>query len=191
MKRIQWVRRLYHLAGIFIVAIYLGCFEPEERWSATLILAGFALLPLGFDLIKWRSERAREWLLSRLSALARPSDLKNLNSSSWYLLGCTLTIAVFDMHSAAAGIMILALGDNAASIIGIQWGRHRIGEKSLEGTCAFVIVGWLSALPFVSPIAALVGALFGALAELLLPWVDDNFTVPLCAALGCTLVSFV
>ncbi len=189
MKRIQWGRRLYHLAGILIAGIYWCCFEPEEKWSAVSILMIVTAIPLGFDIVKWRSERAREWFMRRFSALTRPSDLTNLNSSSWYLLGCTATLAVFDMPSAAAGVMILALGDNAASIVGILWGRPRIGEKSLEGTSAFILVGWLSALPFVSPVAALAGSLSGALVELFLPWIDDNFTIPVVAALGCTLAS--
>ena len=189
-QKIRWPRRIYHLSGIPISLIYWFCFGDEEKNTAILILLALIALYLGFDLVKWRSQRVRDWMVTRLSAIATPRDLKFLNSSTTYLIGCTLTIALFSAPAAVAGIFMLALGDNAASIVGRLWGRHRIGDKSLEGTAAFLAVGWLSILPFGSPLVALGAALFGAMAELLIKKIDDNLTVPLLAALGFELAAY-
>ena len=190
MQRIRWARRLYHLFGVPIAFIYWVCFGPEKRAEAVWVCLAFTSVFIGFDVVKWRSQRARDWLMQRLGAIATPRDLRNLNSSSWYMIGCTLAIALFDAPAAVAGILVLAVGDNAASIVGRLWGRHRIGDKSVEGTAAFLVVGWLVGLPFGSPVAALGAAVFGALAELFIPKLDDNFTIPPLAAAGFWLASY-
>ncbi|MFH1743596.1 MAG: diacylglycerol/polyprenol kinase family protein [bacterium] len=189
-QEIRWLRRAYHLSGIPISLIYWFCFGEEEKTTAILILLALITVYFGFDLVKWRSQRVRDWMVNRLSAIATPRDLKFLNSSTTYLIGCTLTIVLFSAPAAVAGILMLALGDNVASIVGRLWGRHRVGNKSLEGTAAFLAVGWLSILPFGSPLTAFIAALFGALAELFTGRIDDNLTVPLLAALGFELASY-
>jgi dolichol kinase len=190
MQKIRWARRLWHLTGVPIALIYWLCFAPEGRTTAVLICLPFTAVFLGLDVAKWRSQHVRDWILGRLGAIASPRDLKNLNSSSWYMLGCTLTIALFDAPAAVTGILILAVADNAASIIGQLWGRHRIGDKSIEGTAAFFLVGWLVGLPFGSAVAALGAALFSGLAELFIPRIDDNFIIPPLAATGFWLASY-
>lgn len=190
MQRIRWARRLWHLSGVAIALIYWFCFGPERQFAAMLICLAITALFVGLDVAKWRSQRVRGWLSHRLGAITRAGDLEGLNSSSWYMLGCTLTIAVFDAPAAVTGILILAVGDNAASIVGRLWGRHRIGDKSVEGTAAFLVVGWLVGFPFGSPAATFGAALFGALAELSIPKLDDNFIIAPVAATGFWLASY-
>jgi len=190
MERIRWARRLYHLLGVPIALVYWWGFGEENRITAVLILFVFFLGSLALDIMKWRSASVRQWMTDRLGAIVVPRDMENLNSTSWYLLGCMVTIALFSAPAAVCGILVLAVGDNAASIIGRLWGRHRIGNKSIEGTAAFLLVGFFVGLPFGLPLAAFAAALAGSLAELFIERIDDNLTVPFFAALGYQLASF-
>ena len=96
---------------------------------------------------------------------------------------------------------MLGVGDPVAGLIGRRWGRTKlVGGRSLEGSLAFVAAGGIAAAialiayyPTLSlgVIAALAftAALAGALAELLVRKVDDNFSIPVAAGAGCSLVA--
>lgn len=110
----------------------------------------------------------------------------------------------------AAGIMVMAWGDAAASIFGRRFGRHRWpvagGQRSLEGSLAFLVFGVLGVMAadhflagggtFPLPEAWPAGATLRAVAvvmpavlvEAVSPRGLDNLTVPLLcgtlAALG-------
>lgn len=189
MQPIKWARRAWHLAGVPIALIYWFGFGSEGRVTAAWICGAFSVPFLLLDIAKWSSASIRDWLLLRFSPIISSRDLHDLNSSSWYMIGCTLTIALFETPAAATGILVMAVADNAASIIGRLWGRHRVGDKSLEGTAAFVVVGTLVGLPFGPIWVALSAAVLGAVGELFIPWLDDNFTVPLLAATGFWMAS--
>jgi len=102
----------------------------------------------------------------------------------WYVVGTLLlALSLGDNGEIAAGILILALGDSAATIFGIG-GTHPIPynrEKTLEGSLAFLIfalpsclfVGWMG-LPL---------ALIAAVVEGLPVPYDDNLLIPIAVAL--------
>ena len=102
----------------------------------------------------------------------------------WYVVG-TLLLSLFlgNANEIAAGISILALGDSAATIFGIN-SMHPLpynGRKTVEGSLAFLIfslpsclfVGWIG-LPL---------AILAAIAESLPVPCDDNLLIPIAAAL--------
>lgn len=93
---------------------------------------------------------------------------------------------------------ILGIGDAASALVGVAYGRVKLAwnrKKSVEGTAAGMVAGFLAGLvmasiPFlfagslVPPlllVIVFVGAIAGALAETI-PGVEDNFVVPLAAA---------
>jgi len=104
----------------------------------------------------------------------------------------------------AAGIIPLAYGDAAASIIGQKWGRHQFdvcAKKSVEGSltmfsvCFIVLAassmffGYLYPLSAMSFIVASLGAaLVATLCEALTPRGLDNIAVPLLSAVTFLLI---
>jgi len=102
-----------------------------------------------------------------------------------------------------SGVLCLALGDSAASLVGRRWGKRRwrhlilheaaAGGKTVEGSaalcvvCSLVAAGTLAAFAGVQPPAALaagvVVGLAAAAAEALTPGRLDNLALPLVAAL--------
>ncbi len=99
----------------------------------------------------------------------------------WANLGIFLVFILFGREPAIVSVVVLAVGDAFASIVGIRYGRRRIGERSLEGTLAFFLSSFLVLLPFVEMWKALVVSFLSAVVEALPVGIDDNFTVPLTA----------
>lgn len=111
-----------------------------------------------------------------------------------YCLASLLCVLIFPKPIAVLALLYLAIGDTSASLVGMKWGRTRIGEKSIEGTAAFVVSTCAIAAVAHALVAedyglgaGISGAIAAASAELLIPWLDDNLTIPLAAGLAMTL----
>lgn len=110
-----------------------------------------------------------------------------------YCLASLACIILFPKPVAVLSLLCLAVGDTAASLVGRAWGRTKIGNKSLEGSLAFfistslVVVAAHALSPDYPLVAGIAGMFAAALAELLLPRIDDNFSIPLTA--GVVMVS--
>ncbi len=99
----------------------------------------------------------------------------------------------------AAGILPMAYGDAAASLVGEKFGRHQFklfAKKSFEGSVAMFVVSFVSFAVsllffslfysfslFNSILAALAVAAVAAIAEALTPRGVDNITVPFFSSL--------
>ena len=108
-----------------------------------------------------------------------------------YFLGGALTcLLLFDVEVTLASLAILSIGDPVAAAVGQRWGRIRIGQKSLEGMAGFLVGAMVSGVilrgfwPGIAMPVFAAGALTGAVVECLPLKVDDNFLLPLAAALA-------
>ncbi len=98
-----------------------------------------------------------------------------------FFLGGALATALFPEH-AALGMLAVGAGDGFSTVVGMHFGKHRIGKKSVEGALAF-FAGTLVLCAQIVPLeSAIVAALAGAIVELLPIGIDDNITIPLGVA---------
>ena len=98
---------------------------------------------------------------------------------------------LFTKDVALAAITILTLGDSISHIIGRSFGKTRnfingANKKLLEGTGVGILVAFVGAALFVSPLEALLAsvvAMGAELAEVKLAEkvIDDNLLIPLVA----------
>jgi dolichol kinase len=114
----------------------------------------------------------------------------------FYAISYTCLAFVFPQkaHVIAAGILPMAYGDAAASIIGEKYGRHKyklVAQKSLEGSLAMFLVSlaslaagmaffsWFYGFSYFSKMAAMVSAAtVAAFVEAFSPMGFDNLAVP-------------
>lgn len=167
-----------------------------SRKLAIVVLAIFSAVMLIVESFRhsdgWVGQTFRRLFGSILREKESHSDLARAKwlGATPYCLASLFAILVFPKPVAVLALLYLAYGDTAASLVGKTWGRTRIGEKSLEGTAAFAGVTSLVAIgahgfsPEYPLMAGLAGAVAAALAELLLPRLDDNLTVPLAAGIA-------
>lgn len=177
---------------------------------------------VAFSCITMMIMTAGSWLSAALSAVivavALYPVLKMLENEPWYsrlfvekskgeikrsLLMLFLMFAVLiavawgifgKMHACAAAILMWGIGDAAAALFGIPFGKHKVvsrltdGKKSWEGTAAMFIAATLVGFAFLSvskvyppgtaAIAAVLGGAVGAGIELISGSEYDTVTVP-------------
>lgn len=192
LSKLEIRRQVFHLSAglVFIGLIYFGIFTPLI--VGVIIAAAFVLSVI--------SKRYRLPGYFILKGLDRPEDIKRFPGKGgiFYLIGVFIALLLFPKYIAMASVMILALGDSIAPLVG-QYGKIRNPlnkKKFLEGSIAGIIaagigaaffVGWLEA--FLAAIAAMVVEGIGL--RIGIHPIDDNITMPVVAGVVITVVRFV
>ena len=176
-------RKLYHLfGGLGLLSIYylLG------RQNALVCYGALVLVVLAIDITRLRSPAFNQFIQTRFSSFIRKNEVNKLTGTAPYVLGIGLTLLLYRTDIATAAICFLAFGDVSATAVGERYGRTKIsGEKSLEGTLAFVAaavtVGLLLPLTGTHLMHGimLAGAIAAAGIELVPLPVNDNLVIPL------------
>ncbi len=185
-------RKLYHLlGGLFLLSLYYLL----SRERALPFYAVLFCLVLVLDIARLKIAAVNRFVYSHFSSFIRKSEENKLTGTAPYVLGIASSLFLYPTGIATAAICFLAFGDVAATSIGERYGRTRIGEKSLEGTTAFVAaaVGAGLLLPLagvpVSRGIILLGAVVAAGVELIPLPVNDNLVIPLVSGGAMTLLS--
>jgi len=178
--RHEMLRKAIHTCAIFVPLIaawsktfalwLIGGITLIYMMSEALRLQGVALP--GFAALTWRSMRVSE-----------PRGL--VWGPLLFGIGIWFTVAFFGHPAATAGVLILAIGDSAASLVGRAFGStalpHNPG-KTLVGSMALFGVGVIIAMFYVSlPWALAVGAVASVLESLPLG-PADNLLLPIATA---------
>ncbi|MDL1872299.1 hypothetical protein FBR05_08840 [Deltaproteobacteria bacterium PRO3] len=188
---VQWPRKIWHiLAALIIVSIYL--FIPVEFSVKMTVFGCFTGLALVCDVSRLLWPKFNAQVVKDLQKYMRQREVNHLNSMTFYAISTFLVCLLFPKATAILAVLFLGLGDSLASIVGVHWGRHRLGQRfSLEGTLAFFAVCALLSLlyPVLNPafqgplwLFAPLAGLIGAVSERVLPRLDDNFVIPLFSA---------
>jgi glycerol-3-phosphate acyltransferase PlsY len=176
-------RKFYHLAGgLGLLSLY----DLLGRPYALIVYAGLFLIILMLEVIRLKIPAFNRFVLDRFGSFIRDREANRLTGTAPYVLGIALSLFLYRSDIATAAICFLAFGDVAATAVGERYGRTKIwGEKSLEGTLAFVAVA--TAAGFLLPLTGihlppgiiLTGIVVAAGVELLPLPVNDNLVIPL------------
>lgn len=182
-------RRLFHaLNGVAIATAYALLFTHAQ---VVHIFGTIACIVYVVDRVRiaYPEVVARQapWV-NRL--LVRAEEELRESAMIPYAIAVLLTILTVPKPAALIAIYTLALADPLAAVVGIRWGRRRIGpHKTVEGSLAFlattlaiVALVLARATPApglaIAPVAVTVAGA-AALCELLPLRIDDNLTIPL------------
>ena len=94
------------------------------------------------------------------------------------------SLFIFPIPIARASVLIAALADTAAAILGRRYGKTPLPynrEKTLEGTLACLVAAFACAVPCVSVPAGAIGAVTAAIVESMPLKHFENFVLPLAA----------
>ncbi len=184
MKKELW-RQLIHASGVFIVI--LSYFMPTQL----LILLCVAILV--FVVLVFRLDHHHNIpFFSTILRLAKRD--KDERGFVYFFIGIIITLYFFQFNIAIANaaILILLFGDSASTLIGKRFGKIKLpfqSHKTLEGSLAFLVVGFMVSLTQLPLIPAFIGSLAGTLTEAYSP-VDDNVPIPLVSAMVMSLIVY-
>lgn len=191
----QWGRKLFH-TGNGLFGTWLYGFSGLSEWTVMGILAAFLMTGVVTEIVRWKSKRANEWVCKTFSGIMRESERGKISSATWYMGATLLVFLVFPKPVCILTLLFVALGDTAAGIVGVHWGRHKLSaHTSLEGSLAAFFVCFLATL-LVTGLGLttfhLAGAslfffsflagLIGAFSEGIFKKLDDNLVISVVSA---------
>jgi dolichol kinase len=187
------LRNAYHVANAVGVVLFVELALPDDFATRVAFASAGAAAAWTMELSRRWSPRVNGWLMALFAPVAHAQEANRINSATWYTTAVLFLAVTSRVETGAAALMVLGLGDPAAALVGRQFGRTRLANgRSLEGSAAFVLAGFVGALwalsvfhpgpPDLLVAKALVAAVAGALTELWVRGIDDNLAIPVVAA---------
>jgi len=174
-------RKFYHFwGGIGLLSLY----DFLGRDQALIFYASLALIALGIDILRLKIPAINRFIQKEFSSFIRSNEEHKLTGTVPYILGIGISLYLYPTEIAMAAVCFLVFGDVAATAIGERYGRTKIGDKSLEGTAAFIVAALASGFLLsivginVRPGITAFGVLVAAGVEILPLPVNDNFAIP-------------
>ncbi len=178
------LRRAVHAAS--------GVLGPLALWApgraGGWLLGALALVALLLEAGRRARPAVRHAVDAAAGALFRPGEAAGVSGPTTLALGYAAAWGLFPARAAATAIVVAALADPAAALVGRRFARG--GGKSLAGSLACALAaGAVILAAGAGAAAAAAGAAATALAERA-PWRGaDNLLVPLAAGATLTLLS--
>ena len=187
----DWIRMLLRLLTLFFLVFYVIFTKPVSLIIIIIFMALFVSIDLKRIIKPSNTEKAP----TDGTSLYRSGEAKSFSSISIYLVAFFATVLVFPEEIAFSALVFLIFGDIFSKVLGLVFGRHRILDKTIEGTlayggcmalCAYILYTLLN----VSPIILIFGAVAAPLTELLSIKINDNFTVSIISGTVMLYVGF-
>jgi dolichol kinase len=195
LRPTNYTRNIFHvLSGLSVLMIFHHVFSQEQIvWVGGISAAMAWSMELG----RRHSPALNRVLMGIFGKVAHPHERHRVNSSTWYTTALFLLAWLMPPVACSLAVIVLAVSDPAAALIGRRFGRIRVvAGRTLEGSVAFLGAGVLAALAtlavyydltFAQMLAlALGGTAAGAVAEMVSERIDDNFSIPMSVACGAT-----
>ena len=200
LKPTKYARNVFHacmgLSGFFMYEFVLS------KGQALFVLLSLFALFASLEIARRRFKGFNDFMVDKLFGLiSRPSERYKINGSTYYLFALVVIVLLFPKLSVELAVLILALADPAASVLGTFFGGRKLfRDKSYAGSAVFFAVAFVISFPFMlimtpgvsvvySFFAALILASIGTAVELFTIKIDDNFTIPVvCAAVATLLI---
>ena len=185
LLRRELARKTIHLSSAAVpIALALGV----GRRVALPVLGGLALIAIVVEIARATSSAVASRFDRLFRALLRLHESRRITGATWLLGAMFGAVLLLPRDIAIAATWAAAVGDAAAALVGIRFGRHRSSRdgKSLEGSAACLMATLVGALLLarLGIAGALLVSVAAALAERLSWPRDDN--VRIVAVVGIT-----
>jgi len=181
---LEYKRKIVHILGGLLIALIV----LDSPKSVSLLFISFILVFLSVLSLLSIQPKTRELADLILPHFDREHDraVFPCKGAFKFFTGMIFPIVLFDARTAAAGIIVLAVGDGLAGLVGHYAGKHKLYKrKTIEGTLAFFSSSFFCLLLFseghIAPLWILAVSAIMALWEAVSP-VDDNISIPILAS---------
>jgi dolichol kinase len=184
----ELLRKGVHMLSLSIPIAYVFV----SRELALCFLIPMATISIVLDYFGRKKTGIQNFMHKIFGNMLRPHEYKDdfsLNGASWVLLSACICVFIFPKIITVTGFSILIISDIFAALIGRKYGKHKLFDKSVEGTLAFMLTAIMvvvfNGIVFNGPwtfyvvgiIASIIGAIVEAASHVLK--VDDNISIPM------------
>lgn len=185
--RRELARKAIHLSSTTVpIALALGV----ERRVALLVLGALALIAVAVEVARATSPAIGARFEGIFHPLLRSHESARVTGATWLISAMFVAVLFLPRDAAIVTTWAAAVGDTAAALIGMRFGRIRSSRdgKSLEGSAACLLATMAGALLLTGAGAgiALLAATAATVAERL-PWPHDD-NVRIITAVGVTMM---
>lgn len=187
IKSAEVNRKLVHLLSLVIPFIY---YFTNKSIAVAFVSITFIILT-SWDVLRLNNNNKIFSVINNI--FLRKSEVKRLSGSFFFISACLIGVIFFGKYVFILSVCILIISDTFAALVGINYGKHKIYNKSLEGGLAFFITGLLVIIlvnllfnkPVLS-ISCLIALIVSTVAELYSYKlkINDNFLI--LVVFGCT-----
>lgn len=176
----HWWRVAIRPVSLLFLLFY---FVYSETVALTLI-GIVSLCFIGLDISRFLSGQTQKLLTVKIKAIFRKGEESKFSSMTIFLISFFISILLFEIEIAITALIFLIFGDIFSKIFGLAFGRHKLFDKSIEGTLAYagtvLICGYFIYNVMDIPLVILIAGGFAAtISEFLPVGINDNFTVPI------------
>ena len=159
------------------------------------VLIPIAFLIVSVDLARLYIPRAQKQFNKIFGLLLRRHENRRFTGSSYLISAAVLTIWIFPenyKNYVILSLFFLIICDAVAALVGRKLGKHKIFDKTIEGSAAFFIAALLIIFLFRAVPAShgVLGAVTATIVEFLPLPIDDNFSIPIITCLIIYIVFF-
>ncbi|MFX1364496.1 MAG: glycerol-3-phosphate acyltransferase [Promethearchaeota archaeon] len=175
--------------------LFLVFYFVYSKTVALFLIGIVSICFIGLDLFRFLSQQAQELLTVKIKSIFKKGEEKKFSSMTIFLISTFIVILLFKIEIAITALVFLTFGDMFSKIFGLAYGRHKLFDKSLEGTLAYIgtiiICGYFIYTIVDIPLFILIGGGIAATFSEFLPLgMNDNFTVPIISGAVMTSLMF-
>ena len=174
-------RKVFHLTSLLYILIFYLMNKYYNKQIALLSIIFIFIFFVSLEFFRIIQKRK----IPLFHLLFRSKEEGKLAGNIYFTLGAIIAFAVFDFRIAVAVLLMTTLGDMAAALFGIQFGKHwikSIPHTAWEGIIAEfavdVIIGFLILSNWWIILAMALTATF---VETVFTHADDNLAIPIFA----------
>ena len=131
----QYYRKATHIFSLIIPISY--CYFITDKNSASIVIALLTLIFIFFDSQRLKLNFIRRFFALFFNKMLKDHELKGkFTGATWVMISSTVVIAIFPKNIAVISLVFMSIGDTVAGLFGKNYGRIKIGRKTLEGFLA-------------------------------------------------------
>jgi glycerol-3-phosphate acyltransferase PlsY len=188
---LHWWRVASRPFALILIFIYIF-----NQTISLMLIGGLALVFIIFDIYRLINKNIDEVLRTKAKWFLREREISRFSSMTFFLTAMFITMLVYNREISIIATTFLIFGDAFAKVFGLAFGRHKILNKTLEGSMAYlggvIIMSYILYTQLeISLVVLFWGAISAPLIEIFSIGINDNFSVPiLTGAIMSSLVFF-